>query len=188
MAVLVSFCQLTQTRVTWKEGTSTEEVPPSSWPLRISGVSGASIWPFLACWFRWAGPAHLGWGHPGQLVLGGVLKGAEWEQASRQLSFMVPALTSHCGSCGIFLPELVWLEFYHSNREANWTLTRRLGTGIMWLRLPRSPTQLSGALTLLPFESPVIIPRSQSSKRSPCFSPLVLGNIQGFRLNFFLMF
>lgn len=124
MAVLVSFCQLTQTRVTWKEGTSTEEVPPSSWPLGISGISGVSsvsVWHFLACWFRWAGPAHLGWWHPGQLVLGGVLKGAEWEQASQQLSFMVPALTSHCGSCGIFLPELVWSEFYHSNSEANWT-------------------------------------------------------------------
>lgn len=175
MTVLVSFCQLTQTRVTWKEGTSTEEVSPSNWPL------GISVWHFLACWFTWVGPAHLGWCHPGQLVLGGMLKGAEWEQASQQLSFMGPALTSRCG---IFLPELVWSEFYHSNRA----LTCRLGEGVMWLGLPQSPKQLSGAPTLLPFEMPVVILRSQSSKCSPCFSPLVLGNIQGFRLNFFLMF
>lgn len=34
--MLVSFVRLTQTRVSWEEGTSVEELLPSDWPVHMS--------------------------------------------------------------------------------------------------------------------------------------------------------
>ena len=78
----IVFVNLRQTRVSWEEGTSTNEFPPPSWPV------GISVGHFRSWWLMWEDPVHCCWCHPGQVVLGCIRKQPEQAMGIQPISIM----------------------------------------------------------------------------------------------------
>lgn len=111
------FLSLTQTRETWKEGTSTD----------IWG--GGSVFLILN-WWRSVQPT-VGGATAGQVLLGSIRKVGELELLKRpsfkvfsSCSELLPWFSSvmDCNlfdEINTFLPSYFWSVFYHSNRKPN---------------------------------------------------------------------